>query len=100
MNTDLILDDNHRMIIRNGTFLTGPSNDQETEQILISNRGDWKQWPLTGCDLDNLVNASASITNLNTFRRTVNLQMEMDNKKVLTLTAHSLDSLTLETEET
>lgn len=96
--TDFIHDNDFNLIIKDGDFAIGESNDQETEQILVANRGSFRQWPLIGCDLIDLVNGPASVENLNALRRTVNLQMAMDNKRITYFSLPDFENIELVTE--
>ncbi len=46
------------LLIQNGTFVIGPSDNQHIEDIIIANPGDWKQYPKLGVGIDSYINGS------------------------------------------
>lgn len=51
MNQDYLLDDNGDLLIKDGDFVVGPSDNQHIQDILQSFQGEWKQFPLTGAGI-------------------------------------------------
>lgn len=45
---DFLTDDNGDLLIVNGDFVIGESSHQHINDIVLSNKGDFKQWPLLG----------------------------------------------------
>jgi len=74
---DLLVAENGLMIIRNGTFATGPSLTQEVALIMLTNKGEIRNDIFCGCDLlrrkDTLIRRSE-------FERIVKVQLERDGK--------------------
>ncbi len=62
MFKDILLDEDGDLKISNGDFVIGDSNTQEIEALLISKKGMFKEFPLTGADLERLVKARAGQT--------------------------------------
>lgn len=50
---DILLDLNNDLLINNGDFTIGDSNEQHIDMLLKTNIGDWKQSPLTGIGIEN-----------------------------------------------
>lgn len=48
-NQDYLLDENGDLLIKDGDFVVGPSDDQHIEDIIQSFPGEWKQFPIIGC---------------------------------------------------
>lgn len=61
--------------VADGDLVTGPSDQQHIEMILQSAPGHWREHPLLGADLEELLNGPATLTEL---RAKVNVQMELD----------------------
>ena len=82
MRTDILLDENYDLFIEDGDFSFGASAEQETEQIILSLPGEWKQNPLTGFGIDNYLKQRAGsspvINSLPQFVRDLKLQLEAD----------------------
>ena len=55
---DLLLEDDYDLAIANGDFRIGESETQEVALILQSSKGDWKQDPLCGANLIELMNGN------------------------------------------
>lgn len=36
------------LLVKNGTIAIGDTDEQICEAVLVSNRGEWKEWPLLG----------------------------------------------------
>lgn len=58
MRTDFILDNNNNLIISDGDWLIGNSDQQNVELIFISYPGMWKQNPLIGCGIYGDINGN------------------------------------------
>lgn len=58
-NSDYLLDDNGDLLITNGDFTVGLSDNQHIQDIIQCFQGEWKQFPLIG---------AAILTSLNTQR--------------------------------
>ncbi len=53
MRKDLLFDED--IITADGDFVTGPSDEQHIEHILIAAPGHYKQSPLTGADVTKML---------------------------------------------
>lgn len=58
MNQDYLLDDDGDLLIANGDFVVGPSDNQHIRDILVSFQGEWKQFPLIGAGIITAINSS------------------------------------------
>ena len=71
---DILLDENNDLLIRNGDFVFGESDQQHIECILSTNPNDWKESPVVGAALIKSLGGS-----LNGFtKRNVTVQLEAD----------------------
>ena len=77
MAKDILLDENLDLSIQNGDLNIGESLTQDVGLILKSNKGEWKQYPLLGCNLVELIRSKA---NQNEINKRVMLQMKYDGK--------------------
>lgn len=57
MANDILLDENGDIKIENGDFVIGVSENQEIEDLLLLKKGELKQFPLTGADIERLIKA-------------------------------------------
>lgn len=78
---DILLDQSGHLSIVNGDFAVGESTQQEIELILTTFRGEWKEHPLLGAEVQRMIKAQQGIT---TMRGVVREQLEMDGFKRVT----------------
>lgn len=58
--TDILLDENENLIIRNGDFVIGNSDIQHTRHIVKINKGEHKQSPTIGFGINNYLQSTIS----------------------------------------
>jgi len=75
---DFILDDDGDLKIVNGDFVFGYSDDQHIEDILKSAPGDWKEHPLVGASIGDLLNGELTEGD----RNRIKLQLQADGYKM------------------
>lgn len=63
--------------IKNGDFITGPSDSQNIYDIIDSAPGDWKQFPSIGVNLNFYSNITA-LNHLNTLQLNIKNQLIAD----------------------
>lgn len=51
MKNDILLDENLDLKIENGDFATGESTEQHQQLLLLTKKGDWREWPVVGVGL-------------------------------------------------
>ena len=71
---DILLEDND-LIIENGDFKIGESDQQSIELIIDSYLGHWKESPLCGVGVDLFLNSSGQQLAL---KRAISVQLEAD----------------------
>ncbi len=75
---DILLDENGDLVDNNGDLAIGNSALQHLDLLLKSNKGDWKEYPLVGVDLNKSINSTLSLQNTDAIVKQIKLQMEMD----------------------
>lgn len=53
--TELLLDENGDLSIKNGDFVTGFSDNQHQEHILIATKGEYKEFPELGVGIAQML---------------------------------------------
>lgn len=81
MAIDFTLNNNFRMAIKDGDFAVGYSDPTETKLILLTAKGDWKQWPVTGVNIRQYLAAPIGPVEELALMHEIRIQMELDNKK-------------------
>lgn len=75
---DILLDENNDLLIKNGDFAVGESEEQEIKMILQAVKNDYKQFPELGVDLVRQINKSGSER---TLKQLIKLNLRADNKE-------------------
>ncbi|CAA0153108.1 hypothetical protein [Tenacibaculum maritimum] len=70
---DLLLDENGDLAIVDGDFVIGESDQQNVEILLVSNKGEFKEFPLVGFGAINYIKSNVSEIE---FKRDLKLQLE------------------------
>lgn len=89
---------NGDMVIKGGDFDTEQSDEQHIEDILISEPGYWRQFPLLGVGVRRQLNAPFTHTERINFQKGVKLQLEYDNYKVNKVLAEAADTMNIDAE--
>ncbi len=85
---DILLDSNYDLAVQNGDFATGESADQDVEQIVLSQKGEWKQYPVVGFGIENYLKkttGSKKVDNIQKFVRDLKVQLSADGKGEATI---------------
>lgn len=75
---DILLDENNDLLIQNGDFVIGISEEQEIKMILQAVKNDYKQTPELGVNLIEELNGSGSVRAL---QQKIKLNLRMDGKE-------------------
>lgn len=78
MRRDIQLNENHELIIRNGDFVVGDSDQQHVIDITLAHPGDYKAFPLIG--FGAILQLKKNIDNYQ-FKRNLSIQLEYDGYK-------------------
>lgn len=76
---DFLQDKNGDLLIRDGDFVIGESDQQHVEDTLISFPGWWKENPLDGVGVQSFLNSSGQEQ---TLARKIKLELESDGYQV------------------
>lgn len=76
---DILLDENGDLLIENGDFVVGPSDNQHIALIINTWLGDWKQFPLCGLGIDDYL---ASPSTPEVLKRDLTVQLIKDGYKI------------------
>lgn len=79
---DYLLDNEGKMLIKNGDFVIGESEQQEIELLLMSSPGDWKENPAVGCALPTLIKSRSTETKI---KKVINQQLTNDGFKNISI---------------
>lgn len=76
---DFILDENYDLIIKDGDFYIGPSDQQHATLLLNTTVGSWNQFPLVGVGLQYYQASSGQATLL---QRSIYVQFTTDGYNI------------------
>jgi hypothetical protein len=82
---DFELDDDFDLEIENGDFVIDETGDLDIELLLMTAPGNWKQNPLTGFGINNVINGPLSVAQAREYERQIMLQLIADGFQVQTL---------------
>jgi hypothetical protein len=72
---DFLLDANYDLLITNGDFVIGASDNQNIQDIIQSYVGWWKQYPLVGVGIQSFINSNGQDQAL---ARSIQIQLQSD----------------------
>lgn len=78
MANDILLDDSGKPREINGDFLVGESAKQEIKLILASCKGEWKENPMLGANIRELVKSRINVVKI---KKAIRSQLEYDGFK-------------------
>jgi hypothetical protein len=78
---DLLLDDNDNLIISNGDFVIGNADYQQRKLIILSQKGEWKEYPSLGFGIDNYLKKSVTADEKQKFITELKSELSSDNIK-------------------
>lgn len=79
MVTDFLLDQDGDLLIRDGDFAVGESDDQHIEDIITAFPGWWKQFPLLGVGIFQNIKSSQNPQDL---ERSIKINLQSDGYDV------------------
>jgi hypothetical protein len=95
---DFLLNEDGDLDIQGGDFVTGESETQHVDDILIAAPGTFKNEPLVGVDLLNELNAPNGGEDINRVRKLIATQMELDGIGIVEMDFTSLEDFELKVE--
>lgn len=57
----ILIDSNRDPIISNGSMIVGDADNQIVESVLVSTRGEWKEFPLIGADAIGMLGGNPDV---------------------------------------
>jgi len=78
MAKDFLFDENGDIIIEDGDFAIGYSDEQHIQDLLFANKGEYKQFPLMGVGIIGFLKSPLDLVNRSKLEREINLQLEAD----------------------
>lgn len=93
---DYLYDDSGDILIENGDFVTGLSDDQHVADILSANKGDYRQFPTVGVNMANFLKKQDN--NLADLKRQIQVNLEADGYKLTDFNISSKGDLSLDYE--
>lgn len=85
MSLDILMNEQNDLQINGGDFVVGPSDQAHIDDILSTEKGEWREWPLLGVGLQKYLNSTGQLDDRAGLLRAVRLQLESDNFQVLKL---------------
>lgn len=94
MRKDFLTDDNNDLLIQNGDFVIGESDQQHVMDILDSQKGEFKEFPLAGFGAINYIKRTITESE---FKRDLKLQLSYDGYSNATIdTSKGIENLNIE----
>lgn len=90
---DILLDDDHDLLIENGDFKIGFAEDQNISLILLSEKGSWRQSPLTGVGLAKYLNAPFAPRDLDDLKQAIKIQLQLDGYNDIQINIPSFEEI-------
>ena len=78
---DITVTNQYDLEIAGGDFVTNESTAQHVEMLLLSKQGEWKESPITGCNIQQAQNGTIT----RTLDRHIRIQLEADGFSAETL---------------
>lgn len=75
---DILLDDGNDLVIENGDIAVGMADSQCIKHIIEAAPGHWKQWPLVGANILQVLNGTVTTKT----KRDIRLQLIADGFSV------------------
>jgi hypothetical protein len=84
MREDFLLDENKDFATADGDFVTGRSEDQDVELLLVLHKGELKENPTIGVGISNYIGKQN--TSIADMRREIKVGLKADNYNIKKLT--------------
>lgn len=78
MVTDILLDTDGDLLIQNGDFVTGPSDDQHNEGVIVAAPGLIRCSPITGVAIFKKLKSRFTLADSDKLKQDVQLQLQVD----------------------
>ena len=94
--TDFLLDEDGDLIIKDGDFATGLSDQDHIENILTANKGAYRLEPLIGVGLQKAINGPDTGVTRQRLKKRTRLNLELDNYRVTAIEIKTLANMKIE----
>lgn len=92
---DFLSDPDGDLLIKDGDFVIGESEEQHINDILVSHPGGWRQTPFLGVGISKFFNSPLNSGVLTSARKRIKLMLEMDNYKDIVIAMKDLFSINI-----
>ena len=96
---DVLLDTDNDLLFRDGDIVIAPSKEQHIKQILFSEKGDWKQFPIVGIGIKDYINSPLTRKVKTTLEKEILLQLQSDNFIQITAKVESWSEINIEADK-
>ncbi len=86
MANDFLLDDTGDLKVVNGDLATGDSTQQDIELLLLSKKGEWKEFPMVGANIQEFLKQREGHT---AALKEARIQLRKDNLTINKLTINN-----------
>ena len=93
MANDILLGSDGDLSFLNGDLNLGNSDEQHIEDILVAQKGEYKQHPLIGVDLFSFLNSPITLITRQKLEKEITLQLTSDNAKNIEITTSAQGDL-------
>lgn len=92
MAKDILVGTDFDLLIKGGDFVVGDSNTQHQQALLLSEKGEFKQFPTTGVGLKRFINDDQDGDDL---QAEIQSELEADGATIDELKVKALDDITI-----
>ena len=93
---DIILGEGYDLMIQAGDFKSDFSDDQHISLLLLTNKGGWRQSPLTGIGIITYLNTPVGPLELDSLKQAIKIQLQLDGYNPNPeIKINSLDDITI-----
>ncbi|AXT59699.1 hypothetical protein D1816_04785 [Aquimarina sp. AD10] len=89
---DFKLDNNRDLVIKNGDFAIGDTDQQNIELLLLSHKGSFKEHPILGVGITDYLKSPEIISRLR-LENEISNQLEYDNFFIKDLDVNNLENI-------
>lgn len=90
---------NHDLLIDNGDFVKHDAQQDHIENILITSKGSYRQFPLVGVNLIDFVNGPESNKTRLSLAKQIRLQLIADGYEIVLIDTASFSNILIEAEK-
>ncbi len=98
MVKDFISKDTADIAIKDGDFLVGYSDQHHIEDLVRSEKGEYKQNPLTGIGIVNYINAPLTREVKTRLEKDIRLQLTADSFEITQVAVENFESIIIDAE--